>query len=355
MNIKKAIEKVACSSSLTEKEAYLVFKDIMSGKACASQIGAFITALRMKGETVDEITGAARVMREKARKIKTGGRSIDIDRDEAGGAAVLDTCGTGGTGAGTFNISTTVAFVLAGCGVKVAKHGNRAASSRCGSADVLEALGVNVEVPVKVTEKCISRINIGFMYAPLFHGAMKYAAPVRRELGIRTIFNILGPLSNPAAASCQVLGVYDEKLTVPIAKVLKKLGIRRAYVVHGKDGLDEVTITDRTLVAELAAGRIMTYTVSPADFGVKKAPARSIKGGSVRKNARIVREILRGSKGPRRDIVLVNSSLALMAAGKAKSFKEGMKLASRSIDSGKALEKLKDLARMTSPARKRRN
>ena len=343
MNIKKAIKKVVNLKSLTQKEAYMVFKDIMNGKATSAQIGALVTALRMKGETADEITGAARVMREKVLKVKAGTKR-----------EVLDTCGTGGTGRGAFNISTTASFVLAGCGVKVAKHGNRAASSHCGSADVLEELGVKVDVPVKVTEKSIKSINIGFMFAPLFHGAMKHAIGPRREIGVRTIFNILGPLSNPASATCQVLGVYDEKLTVLMAEALKKLGTRRAYVVHGKDGLDEVTITGETVVTELKGGKIRTYTISPKDFGLKRTSFKNIKGGTVKLNAKAVKSVLSGGKGPKRDIVLMNSALALMAAGKAKSLKQGVKLASSSIDSGEALNKLKELICMTGSRRKSR-
>ncbi|MGB2601155.1 MAG: anthranilate phosphoribosyltransferase [Candidatus Omnitrophota bacterium] len=334
MDIKKAIQKVIDHKDLSEKEMRSVFGDIMSGKVTPAQIGSFITALRMKGETVEEITGAAKVMREKALKVKVTG-------------TVLDTCGTGGSGKHTFNISTTVAFVLAGCGVKVAKHGNRSASSKCGSADVLEKLGVKLNVSAKVTEKCMNKINIGFLFAPLYHGAMKYAITPRREIGIRTIFNILGPLSNPASANCQVLGVYDEKLTDTLIRVLKKLGAKRAFVVHGKDGLDEVTITGKTKVSELRSGKTKSYYVSPATFGFKRVSLTSIKGGTARDNAKMVKDVLSGKKGARRNIVLMNSSVALMAAGKVKSFKEGVRLAAESIDSGKAMESLKKLIKMT--------
>ena len=350
MDIKQAIEKVVRREDLTEEETREVFGEIMTGGATPAQIGAFVTALRLKGETVPEITGAARVMRDKAKKISLIGKAVDIDRDDINidEETILDTCGTGGTGTNTFNISTTVAFVVAGCGVKVAKHGNRSASSMCGSADVLEALGVNLDVPVAVTEKCIEEIGIGFMFAPLFHGAMKYASATRKEIGIRTIFNLLGPLSNPASATCQVLGVYEEELTEKIAKVLSSLGSKRAFVVHGSDTLDEVTITGKTRVSELKSGRVRSYYVSPSDFGVRKAKQGDIKGGSAKDNAIITRKILMGEKGPKRDIVLVNSSLALMAAGRAKGFKEGAKLAAKAIDSGKAMEKLKKLVVMTS-------
>ncbi|MFH1395692.1 MAG: anthranilate phosphoribosyltransferase [Candidatus Omnitrophota bacterium] len=337
MDIKLAIKKVVSLNNLTEKEVYSVFDGIMTGKSTFAQIGAFITALRMKGETVDEITGAAKVMIKKAVKIKTAFKSD----------CVVDTCGTGGSGTNVFNISTVSAFVLAACNVKVAKHGNRSASSKCGSADVLEELGVNLNVSLKTVKKCIESINIGFLYAPLFHKAMKYAALPRKEIGIRTIFNVLGPLSNPALAKCQVLGVYDKDLTETLAKVLKKLGAKRAYVVHGMDSLDEVTITAKTKVSELCGGKIRSYFISPTDFGLKTASMKSIKGGSVKMNAGIVRKILNGKPGPQRDVVLMNSSVALMAAGKVRSFKEGVKMSEQALDTGAALEKLNALIKIT--------
>lgn len=349
MDIKQAIEKVVRREDLTEQETRDVFEQIMTGGATPAQIGAFVTALRMKGETVEEITGAAKVMCEKALKIKVGCRTVGIDRDDINidEETILDTCGTGGTGTNTFNISTTVAFVVAGAGVRVAKHGNRSASSMCGSADVLEALGVKLDVPVEVTEKCIREIGIGFMYAPLFHGAMKYAVAPRKEIGIRTIFNLLGPLCNPVSANCQVLGVYEEKLTTVIARVLRNLGSKRAFVVHGRDALDEVTITGKTRVSELVNGKIKEYVVAPATFGLKKAKMEDIKGGDARENADIVTRVLLGEKGPCRDIVLANAGMALVAAGKARAFKEGVKLAAASIDNGKAMEKLEKLVEMT--------
>lgn len=349
MDIKQAIEKVVHREDLTENETREVFEEIMTGGATSAQIGAFVAALRMKGETVAEITGAARVMRDKALKIRLSGKAVDIDRDDINidEETILDTCGTGGTGTNTFNISTTVAFVVAGCGVKVAKHGNRSASSLCGSADVLEELGVKLDVPVEVTERCIDEIGIGFMFAPLFHGAMKYAIAPRREIGIRTIFNLLGPLSNPASATCQVLGVYDTKLTEKIAQVLSSLGSKRAFVVHGLDTLDEVTITGKTRVSELKAGKVRSYFLSPSDFGVRKASQEDIRGGGAKENAIITRKILMGEKGPKRDIVLMNSSVALIAAGKARNLKEGARLAAKAIDSGKALEKLEKLVVIT--------
>jgi anthranilate phosphoribosyltransferase len=350
MNIKEAISKVVCGENLTEDEMHSVFNEIMSGEATPSQIGSFITALRMKGETVDEITGAAKVMREKALKVKISGKALSDTFEEDvrdQGEMILDTCGTGGTGINTFNISTTVAFVLAGCGVKVAKHGNRSASSRCGSADVLEALGVKIDVPVTLTEKCIDTINVGFMFAPLFHGAMKYAVTPRKEIGVRTIFNILGPLSNPASATSQVMGVFDGELTEVLATVLGRLGVSRAYVVHGEDKLDEVTITAKTKVSELKDGKVKNYHIGPGDFGVEKASLEDLKGGDAEANAKIVRSVLSGEKGPKRDIVLANASVGLVAVGKAKNFKEGALIAAEAIDSGGANEKLNELIKIT--------
>lgn len=347
--IREAIEKVVKGCDLTEGESRAVFGEIMSGKATFAQIGAFITALRMKGETVDEITGAARVMREKSLKINAGRPAVGIDRDDINidEETIVDTCGTGGSGTNTFNISTAVAFVVAGCGLKVAKHGNRGASSRCGSADVLEALGLNLDVGPATVERCIRQIGIGFMYAPLFHGAMKYAVEPRKEIGIRTIFNILGPLSNPANATSQVLGVYEARLTGIMAGVLKKLGCRRAFVVHGLDTLDEITITGKTRITELKNGVIKTYHLNPGRFGIRRATLEDIKGGDAAENARILISILKGEKGPRRDIVLLNASAALVAGSRAKDFKGGIELAALSIDSGRALEKLEKLIEMT--------
>src|SRR3989338_280822 len=273
--IREAIDTAVKKIDLTEDEIRAVFGEIASGAATPAQIGSFLTALRMKGETVDEITGAAKVMREKSVKVDAG-------------ADLVDTCGTGGSGVNTFNISTAAAFVVAGCGLKVAKHGNRSASSQCGSADVLEALGVNLNASAQTVEKCIREIDIGFMFAPLFHSAMKYAIAPRKEIKTRTIFNLLGPLSNPAAASSQVIGVYDAGLTEKIAGVLKNLGTRRAFVVHGEDSLDEITITADTRVSELKDGDIKSYNVSPKTFGVKKATLEDIKGGDASDNAEMI-------------------------------------------------------------------
>lgn len=333
--IREAIEKAVRRVNLTENEMRAAFEEIMSGAATQSQIGSFLTALRMKGETVDEITGAARAMREKSLKIR------------AGKAEIVDTCGTGGTGVNTFNISTASAFVVAGCGLKVAKHGNRGASSGCGSADVLEALGVKLDVGPDLVQRCILEIGIGFMFAPVFHTAMKYAVPPRREIGIRTIFNLLGPLSNPAGATSQVVGVYDARLTEVIARVLKNLGLKRAFVVCGMDALDEITITGKTKVSELKAGRIRTYFVTPEKFGIKRAELDDMRGGDNRENAEIIESILKGARGPRRDVVLLNSAFALVAGGRARTVKDGLALAAESIDSGRAMEKLLKLIELT--------
>jgi len=334
--IKDAIGKIVEGVDLKREEMIACMNEIMTGEATQAQIGSFITALRLKGETVEEITGAAMVMREKATK-------INISSDEV----IIDTCGTGGSATNTFNISTTVAFVVSGAGAKVAKHGNRGVSSLCGSADVIKALGVNIDIPPEKVQECIQNIGIGFLYAPLFHGAMKFAIGPRREIGIRTIFNILGPLTNPANATCQVLGVYNKDLTEKLANVLNNLGSRRALVVYGMDTLDEITITGNTKVSELKDKKVRTYYVKPQDFGMKQARLDDIKGGSIEENAGIVREVLEGEKGPRQDVVLMNAASALVVADKAKDFKEGIKIARESIESGMAKEKLEKLIEFT--------
>ena len=349
--IKEAIGKVVKCENLAEEEAIQVMEEIMSGKATDAQIGAFITALRMKGETVEEITGCAKVMRAKAAKIDVR-PEVDIDRDEINvdWETIVDTCGTGGTGTNTFNISTTTAFVVAGCGVRVAKHGNKGVSSSCGSADVVQGLGVNLDVPPEVVAKCVREIGIGFLYAPLFHGAMKYAIGPRREIGLRTIFNILGPLTNPAGATAQVLGVYDGGLTEMMAQVLNNLGVKRAFVVYGLDTLDEITITGPTKVSELIDKKVETYFIRPEDFGLPVSHPSEIKGGEVKENVEIVYSVLKGKKGAQRNVVLLNASAALVAAGKAPDFREGIALAEDSIDSGRALEKLELLKEYTTRA-----
>ncbi|MEW6558363.1 MAG: anthranilate phosphoribosyltransferase [Elusimicrobiota bacterium] len=343
--IKEAIAKVVQKENLSEKEATDVMTEIMTGQATEAQIASFITALRMKGETVEEITGCAKVMREHATQITIKKHAVDIDRDEINidWETIVDTCGTGGDKTKTFNISTATTFVVAGCGVVVAKHGNRAVSSKCGSADVLEELGINLELPPQKVEECINKISIGFLFAPMLHSAMKYAIGPRRQIGIRTIFNILGPLTNPANANAQVLGVYSSELTEPLAYVLKNLGTKSAFVVHGMDSIDEISITGKTQISELQNGRIKTYTVKPEDFGLKKAKQEDIAGGDAKENAKIILDILSGKRGPKRDIVVLNAAFALTAAEKSKNIKDGIELAEKSIDLGKAFKKLEEL------------
>ena len=350
--IKKAIAKVVERQDLTEGEMIEVMDQIMSGGATPAQIGSFITALRMKGETVAEITGAARVMRERATRIRVGRNVLDIDRDEINidQETILDVVGTGGDSTNSFNISTTVAFVVSACGVKVAKHGNRAVSSVCGSADVLESLGVNLEVTPEVVERCITEIGIGFLFAPALHGAMKHAIGPRREIGIRTIFNILGPLTNPAGADCQVMGVYREDLVEKLAHVLHQLGCRRGFVVHGLDGMDEITLTGESCIAEVSREGVTLRRFSPAELGISLCAMEALRGGDAKENAAIVRGVLSGEQGPRRDIVLLNAAFALVAAGKTASLEEGVALAAAAIDSGRALAQLERLAAMTGAA-----
>ncbi len=304
---------------------------IMEGAASEAQIAAFITALRMKGETVDEITGCTIAMRKKAVRIK------------AGDGIVVDTCGTGGDAKNTFNISTATAFVVAGAGLKVAKHGNKASSSRCGSADVLKRLGVNIEADVKTVEKCIAMANIGFLFAPLLHQAMKYAIGPRKEIGIRTIFNIIGPLANPAGATHRILGVYSEHMTLVMTEALKMLGDTHAFVVHGIDGLDEITITDKTKVCELAGNSIKSYYLNPEDFGIKRAGLSELTVNSPDESAMAIREVLDGIRSPKRDVVLLNAAAAIIAGGLADDFKEGLEIAAQSIDTGNAKSALRKL------------
>jgi len=314
-----------------------------------AQIGAFITALRMKGETVAEITGAARVMRERATPIRVGRNVLDIDRDDINldQETILDVVGTGGDGTNTFNISTTVAFVVSACGVKVAKHGNRSVSSACGSADVLEALGVNLDVTPEVVERCINEIGLGFLFAPALHGAMKYAIGPRKEIGIRTIFNILGPLTNPAKADCQVMGVYREDLVETLAQVLHNLGCRKGFVVCGSDGMDEITLTGATAIATVTADGVKIGRITPEEFGLPSCTMADLRGGNAQGNAVIVRAVLAGEKGPKRDVVLLNAAYALVAAGKVDTPREGIKLAAEAIDSRRALAQIEKLAHLT--------
>ncbi len=340
--IKETIAKLVKKEDLTRAEAAATMNEIMSGSCTDAQIAAYLTALRMKGETVEEITGSAETMREKSTKIPVRGQSLDLDREDINldPETILDTCGTGGTGTNTFNISTVTAFVVAATGVKVAKHGNRAASSACGSADVLEALGVNLQVTPEQVAGFIQKIGIGFLFAQLLHSAMKYAGGVRKELGVRTVFNVLGPLTNPAGATAQVLGVYAPDLTRKLAAVLMNLGTKRAYVVHGADTLDELTLSGETYVSELRDGQISNYQVHPADFGLTPAPISAIRGGDAATNAKIIMDVLNGENGPHRDIVLLNAAFALCAAGKTNTPMEGISLAAQTLDNGKALATL---------------
>lgn len=333
--IKEIIAELIEGKDLTREKMQAVFEEIMKAEATPAQIAGILVALHIKGETTEEITGAALAMRKFVKRINT---PEDV---------VLDTCGTGSDRSLTFNISTVCAFVAAGAGLVVAKHGNRAVSSHCGSADLLEALGININIDESKAEECLKKVGISFLFAQTLHPAMKSAALVRKELGVRTIFNILGPLTNPAFATHQLLGVYDLKLLKPLAEVLKSLGVQHALVVHGMDGLDEVTTCSETAVCELNKGKIRSYKINPEDFGLKKAKIEDLQGGSAATNADIAREILQGANGAKRDIILLNAGCAIYAADKAKTIKEGIKLAQESIDSGKAMLKLEGLRKFT--------
>lgn len=346
MTITEAIKKVVDRHDLTSPEAELVLEQIMSGDCTDAQIASLLTALRMKGETVDELTGFARVMRRRAARVVPRS-SVTSDMSGTEREALIDTCGTGGDVSGSFNISTATAFVVAGCGLRVAKHGNRSVSSQCGSADVMEALGVKIELQPERIARCVDEVGMGFLHAPLLHEAMKYVAIARRQMGIRTIFNMLGPLTNPAGANTQVIGVYAEHLTNLLAEVLRELGATRALVVHGSDGLDEITITGESKVSELNLGKLSAYTIRPEDFGLKRATLAEIQGGDARENSRIILEVLRGASGPRRDVVLLNAAAALVASSKVNDFAEGVRLAAESIDNGRALSKLDQLIEFT--------
>jgi len=328
--IREGIAKIVRGEDLREAEMMAVMTEVMEGEATPAQIASFMTALRIKGETVEEVTGAARIMRQKATRI------------DARSPVVVDTCGTGGDGSNTFNISTTAAFVVAAAGLTVAKHGNRAVSSGCGSADVLEALGVKIDAGPEVVEECLQEVGIGFLFAPRLHGAMKYAIGPRREIGIRTIFNMLGPLTNPAAATSQLIGVYDPKLTEMFAGVLKKLGTKRAFVVHG-DGLDEATVTGKTRVSELKDGLVATYNIDPLELFGEVLPADRLRGGDAEANSLIAAAVLGGEDGARRRIVVLNAALAIVAGGKVETLREGIAAAEEAIDSGGARRKLQAL------------
>ncbi len=333
--IKDAIAKLAERLPLTEKEAEQVMNEIMDGAATSAQIAAYLMGLRLTGETVEAIAGSVRAMRERAVRIAVGD------------PLVVDTCGTGGDGRHTFNISTTTAFVVAGAGLTVAKHGNRSVSSKSGSADVLSELGVNINLSPDRVADCINEVGIGFLFAPLYHGAMKHCAAPRQELGIRTMLNVLGPLTNPAGATIQVLGVYEPRLTELLGKVLMHLGSQHCFVVHGMDGLDEITLADRTIVSEAKGGVLSNYVVTPEEFGLTRVPPKELAGGSPQDNARITKEILQGRKGPKRDVVCLNAAPALVAGRKAKTLQDGFRLAARTIDSGAAADKLARLVAYT--------
>ena len=335
MNIQQAIAQLVGGSNLTEQQMIDVMNQVMTGEATPIQVGAFLTALRIQGETVEEVTGAARVMREKA---------LHVD---AGEGCVLDTCGTGGDGKNTFNISTAVGFVVAAAGITVAKHGNRAVSSGSGSADVLGALGVKIDVPKETVERCLREVGLGFLFAPAMHGAMKYAAAPRREVGIRTIFNLLGPLTNPARASHQLIGIYDGALIETVAQVLGNLGSERAMVVHGDEGLDEISLGGPTSVAEWKDGAVTRYTLDPEEFGFDRQPAEQLTSADAAESAATVTSVLRGEPGAARDVVALNSGAALCVAGRTETIAGGIDLARERIDSGAALEKLEHLVRLT--------
>jgi anthranilate phosphoribosyltransferase len=337
-----ALRAIVERRDLSRIEAAAAMDAIMSGAATHAQIAAFLTALRMKGETVEELIGFAQVMRQKVARVRTRGDDVTgltgTDRE-----MLIDTCGTGGDASGSFNVSTATAFVVAGTGLKVAKHGNRSASSLCGSADVVETLGISLELTPQQVGRCIDEVGIGFLYAPLLHTAMKHVMPARREIGIRTVFNLLGPLTNPAGANAQVIGVAAAPLTETLARVLAELGTFRALVVHGADGLDEISNTGESRVSEVREGAVRTFTVRPEDLGLPRASIGDLKGGDREQNAEIIRAIFGGERGAKRDIVLMNAAAALVAGAHAHDLKDGVEVAARSIDSGAARDKLERL------------
>ncbi len=333
-----ALKKVVEGQDLSASQMEAVMEDLMEGRATDAQIGALLTALRMKGETTEEIFGAAKVMRQKAQKISP---------QRQDGEYILDIVGTGGDLAGTFNVSTTAAFVVAGAGLKVAKHGNRSVSSKSGSADLLEELGVKLDVPPSTVERCIEEIGLGFLFAPMLHPAMKNVIGPRRQMGIRTIFNMLGPLTNPASAEIELMGIYDPGLCEKMAEVLGRLGAKQAWVVHGHGGMDELSISGPTKVAHWDGKTVRSLTLSPEDFGLKTSPLSEISGGDPNKNAQITREILEGRPGPKRDMVVMNAAAAIFLAGKADDLRGASDIAQESIDSGRAGEVLQKLVELT--------
>ncbi len=329
------LEKVIAGNDLTELEMMTYLDEIMSGEKTEAEIASFLTALKIKGESVTEIVAGAKVLREKAAPIDMG----DIES--------IDTCGTGGDSTGTYNISTAVAIVAAAAGVHVVKHGNRSVSSKCGCADVLEASGVKIDLTPDQVKACVNEIGIGFLFAPIFHSAMRFVGPARKNLGFRTIFNILGPLANPANATSQVVGVFEERLTTVYGEALKELGLKNVLVVHGKDGLDEITTTDETFVTELKNGVLTNYTIKPEDFGINRAQVSDLVGGEKALNAEILKQVLSGEKGPKRDILLLNAGAALYVAEKASSIKEGIDIAAKTIDDGLAIAKMNAFIEIT--------
>lgn len=332
---KENLSKIVRREDLNEEQMSQMITEIFSGNITDSQIGAMMAALATKGETFEELAGAARAMRRKAIRIQTSAETV------------VDTCGTGGDGAHTFNISTTTSFVVAACGVTVAKHGNRSVSSQCGSADLLEALGVKLDTAPEIVEEAVQDIGIGFLFAPLYHSAMRFAAKARKEVGLRSIFNMLGPLTNPAGANCQLLGVYAPELTEMFARALQLLGAKRAFVVHGHDGLDEISVCAPTRISELKDGLIKTYDIFPEQFFSELAEPADLLGGNPEKNAQITRNILNGEKGPKRNVVLINAAAALVAAGQAKDLKQGIRMAERAIDDGAATQKMEALIKFS--------
>jgi anthranilate phosphoribosyltransferase len=328
---KENLNKIVKRENLNEEQMAQMITEIFSGNITDAQIGAMMAALATKGETFEELAGAARAMRRKALRIQSSA------------AIVVDTCGTGGDSAHTFNISTTTSFVVAACGVTVAKHGNRSVSSQCGSADLLEALGIKLDTAPEIVEEAVQEIGIGFLFAPLYHGAMRFAAKARKEVGLRSIFNMLGPLTNPAGANCQLLGVYAPELTEMFAHALQLLGTKRAFVVHGHDGLDEISVCAPTRVSELKDGLIRTYDISPEQFFNEQADPADLLGGNPEENAQITRNILNGEKGPKRNVVLINAAAALVAAGQAEDLKQGIRIAETAIDDGGAAKKMEAL------------
>ena len=335
--ILEAVHKAAAGRDLSADEAFAAVEEILTGSASSALVAALLVALHMKGETVDEIVGFARALRHHAIRVEC----------PPGPRPLIDTCGTGGDGAHTFNISTATAFVAAGAGVRVAKHGNRSISSRCGSADVLEELGSRILTAPADIARCIEEVGIGFLFAPALHPAMRHVQPVRAELKMRTVFNLLGPLANPASAEVQVVGVFDHRLVLPLANALAQLGLKRGLVVHGSDGLDEITITGPTVAAEIHGGQVVERTLRPEQFGVERASAESLLGGDRCANAAIIQSVLGGAKGPQRDIVLVNAAAALVAADAAADWMVAVALAQESLDSGRARDTLKRFVQFT--------